>query len=52
MANGISQPLSLPRYLNLTAAVVSFRTANTLKSNPARRFKIDTFRWENSMLFN
>jgi hypothetical protein len=52
MVNGRSQPLSLPRHLNLTAAVVSFRTANALKSKPARRFKIDTFRWQNSTLFN
>jgi len=37
---------------NLTAAVVAFRTAKALKSNPESRSKIDTFCWQNSTLFN
>ncbi len=42
---------SCPWHHNLTAAVVSFRTAKALKSNPASRYEIDTFRWHNSTPF-
>jgi hypothetical protein len=40
-----------PWHNNLTAAIVSFRTAKALRSNPASRFHIDTFRWHNSLRF-
>ena len=40
-----------PWHNNLTAAVVSFRTAKALRTNPASRFHIDTFRWHNSLRF-
>lgn len=42
---------SCPWHHNLTAAVVSFRTAKALRSNPASRFDISTFRWHNSVPF-
>ncbi len=40
-----------PWHNNLTAAVVSFRTAKALKRNPGSSFEIDTFRWHNSVPF-
>ena len=40
-----------PWHHNLTAAIVSFRTAKALRTNPASRFDIDTFRWHNSTEF-
>ena len=40
-----------PWHNNLTAAIVSFRTAKALRTNPASRFHIDTFRWHNSLRF-
>ena len=40
-----------PWHHNLTAAVVSFRTAKALCTNPASRFDIATFRWHNSVPF-
>ena len=42
---------SCPWHHNLTAAIVSFRTAKALRVNPASRFDIDTFRWHNSVAF-
>ncbi|NNE79559.1 MAG: hypothetical protein HKN18_04720 [Silicimonas sp.] len=42
---------SCPWHHNLTAAVVSFRTAKALRINPASRFDINTFRWHNSVAF-
>ncbi|QMU56948.1 MAG: hypothetical protein GKR98_01235 [Boseongicola sp.] len=42
---------SCPWHHNLTAAIVSFRTAKALRTNPASRFEIDTFRWYNSTEF-
>ncbi len=42
---------SCPWHNNLTAAVVSFRTAKALRVNPASRFDISTFRWHNSVPF-
>lgn len=42
---------SCPWHHNLTAAVVSFRTAKALRQNAASRFHIDTFRWHNSVPF-
>ncbi len=42
---------SCPWHHNLTAAVVSFRTAKALRSNPASRFDVSTFRWHNSVPF-
>jgi hypothetical protein len=42
---------SCPWHHNLTAAVVSFRTAKALRTNPASRFDIPTFRWHNSVPF-
>ena len=40
-----------PWHHNLTAAVVSFRTAKALKRNPGSTFDIHTFRWHNSVPF-
>lgn len=40
-----------PWHNNLTAAIVSFRTAKALRTNPASRFHIDSFRWHNSLRF-
>ena len=40
-----------PWHHNLTAAIVSFRTAKALKTNPASRYDIDTFHWHNSEPF-
>ncbi len=42
---------SCPWHHNLTAAIVSFRTAKALRTNPASRFEIDTFRWHSSIEF-
>ncbi len=41
-----------PWHHNLTAAVVSFRTAKALRSNPSSRFEISTFHWHNSIRFD
>jgi len=40
-----------PWHNNLTAAVVSFRTAKALKRNPGSTFDIHTFKWHNSTRF-
>ena len=40
-----------PWHNNLTAAVVSFRTAKALRRNPGSAFEIQTFRWHNSVPF-
>jgi len=40
-----------PWHHNLTAAIVSFRTAKALKSNPGSTFDIETFKWHNSTPF-
>jgi len=40
-----------PWHNNLTAAVVSFRTAKALKANPGSSFDIHDFRWHNSTPF-
>ena len=40
-----------PWHNNLTSAVVSFRTAKALKSNPGSMFDIRTFKWHNSTQF-
>ena len=40
-----------PWHNNLTAAIVSFRTAKALKRNPGSTFDIPTFRWHNSVPF-
>lgn len=40
-----------PWHHNLTAAIVSFRAAKALTTNPASRHAIDTFRWHNSTAF-
>lgn len=40
-----------PWHNNLTAAVVSFRTAKALKSNPGSTFEITDFSWHNSVPF-
>ena len=40
-----------PWHHNLTAAIVSFRTAKALRTNPASRFDISSFRWHNSVPF-
>lgn len=40
-----------PWHNNLTAAVVSFRTAKALKRNPGSSFDIHTFKWHNSARF-
>ena len=42
---------SCPWHHNLTAAIVSFRTAKALRVNPASRFDIKSFRWHNSVPF-
>ncbi|MCA0044173.1 glycosyltransferase family 2 protein [Celeribacter litoreus] len=41
-----------PWHHNLTAAIVSFRTAKALKSNAGSTFDIDTFMWHNSVRFD
>jgi hypothetical protein len=40
-----------PWHNNLTAAIVSFRTAKALKRNPGSTFDIHTFKWHNSTPF-
>ncbi|MBN9886756.1 hypothetical protein [Salipiger abyssi] len=40
-----------PWHHNLTAALVSFRTAKALKRNPGSTFDIQSFRWHNSAPF-
>lgn len=40
-----------PWHHNLTAAIVSFRTAKALRTNPSSRYEIDSFRWYNSTPF-
>ncbi len=40
-----------PWHHNLTAAIVSFRTAKALKRNPGSTFDIKTFKWHNSTAF-
>ncbi|WP_372835455.1 hypothetical protein [Puniceibacterium confluentis] len=40
-----------PWHNNLTAAIVSFRTAKALKKNPGSTFDISSFRWHNSAQF-
>ena len=40
-----------PWHNNLTAAIISFRVAKALRTNPASRFHIDSFRWHNSLRF-
>lgn len=40
-----------PWHHNLTAAIVSFRTAKALKCNPGSTFDIETFKWHNSTPF-
>lgn len=40
-----------PWHNNLTAAVLTFRTAKALKRNPGSAFEIETFRWHNSVPF-
>ena len=42
---------SCPWHHNLTAAIMSFRTAKALKSNAGSTFDIPTFRWHNSVPF-
>ncbi|MFZ5751705.1 MAG: hypothetical protein ACOY5U_11645 [Pseudomonadota bacterium] len=41
-----------PWHHNLTAAIVSFRTAKALRTNPGSRFDIPTFAWHNSLPFD
>jgi hypothetical protein len=41
-----------PWHHNITAAIVSFRTAKALKSNPGSTFDIPTFKWHNSVRFD
>ncbi len=40
-----------PWHNNLTAAIVSFRTAKALKKNPGSTFDIHNFQWHNSVAF-
>lgn len=40
-----------PWHNNLTAAIISFRAAKALRTNPASRVHIDNFRWHNSLRF-
>jgi hypothetical protein len=40
-----------PWHNNITAAIVSFRTAKALKRNPGSTFDIKTFKWHNSTPF-
>ncbi len=40
-----------PWHHNITTAIVSFRTAKGLRSNPGSRFAIKTFHWHNSVPF-
>jgi hypothetical protein len=40
-----------PWHNNITTALVSFRTAKALRTNPGSRFDIHDFRWRNSIPF-
>ncbi|SMH51906.1 hypothetical protein [Maritimibacter sp. HL-12] len=40
-----------PWHHNITAAIVSFRTAKALKTNPGSTFAIPTYKWHNSVPF-
>lgn len=40
-----------PWHNNLTTAVVSFRTAKALRTNPGSRYDISDFKWRNSVPF-
>jgi len=40
-----------PWHNNLSAALLSFRTAKALKRNPGSTYEIDTFRWRKSVPF-
>ena len=40
-----------PWHNNITASIVSFRTAKALKRNPGSTFDIQTFKWHNSTPF-
>jgi hypothetical protein len=40
-----------PWHNNITVALVSFRTAKALKTNPGSTFEIETFQWHNSTEF-
>lgn len=40
-----------PWHNNITTAVMSFRTAKALRSNPGSKFEIHDFRWRNSTRF-
>jgi hypothetical protein len=40
-----------PWHNNLTSAIVSFRTAKALRTNPGSRKAINTFMWQNSIPF-
>jgi hypothetical protein len=40
-----------PWHHNITTAIVSFRTAKALKSNPGSRYDIHDFKWHNSVGF-
>jgi len=44
-------PDACPWHHNVTAAIVSFRTAKALKTNPGSTFDIPTFKWHNSVPF-
>ncbi|WP_103332850.1 hypothetical protein [Pseudotabrizicola formosa] len=41
-----------PWHNNITTALVSFRTAKALRTNPGSRFDIQDFRWRNSTPFD
>ena len=41
-----------PWHHNLTAAIVSFRTAKSLRRNPTSRHQISDFKWHNSTKFS
>ena len=41
-----------PWHHNITTAIVSFRTAKALRTNPGSMFDIHDFRWRNSVPFN
>ena len=42
---------SCPWHHNLTAAIVSFRTAKALRYNPGSKHDIEAFHWHNSIPF-
>jgi hypothetical protein len=41
-----------PWHHNITAAVVSFRTAKALRTNPGSMYEIQSFQWRNSVKFD